>query len=112
MRIGPMGKLPKRYEKFMESYPDVGRAYRGLGDAIADAGPLDAKVRALVKIGIAVGSRQEGATRSHVRKALEAGATPDEIRHAVMQATTTVGFPNMMAGLSWVDEILEESSDD
>lgn len=105
-----MGKLPKRYEKFMETYPAVGQAYRELGDAVADAGPLDAKVRALVKIGISIGSRQEGATRSHVRKAMEAGATPEEIRHAILQATTTVGFPNMMAGLSWADDILEEAS--
>lgn len=105
-----MGKLPKRYEKFMETYPEVGRAYKDLGDAVAEAGPLDVKVRSLVKLGISVGARQEGAARSHARKALEAGATPEEIRHAVMQATTTVGFPTMMAGLSWVDGILEETS--
>lgn len=105
-----MGRLPKRYERFMETYPEVGKAYRALGDAVADAGPLDAKVRALVKLGISVGARQEGGARSHVRKALEAGATPEEIRHAVMQATTTVGFPTMMAGLSWADEVLEDVS--
>lgn len=103
-----MSKLPKRYEKFMETYPGVGVAYRGLGDAVAVAGPLDAKTCELVKIGIAVGARQEGGVRSHVRKALDAGASPDEIRHAVLQATTTVGFPNMMAGLSWADSVLEE----
>lgn len=103
-----MGKLPKRYVKFMETYPAVGKAYRELGDMVAVAGPLDAKVCQLVKIGIAVGARQEGGVRSHVRKALEAGATAEEIRHAILQATTTVGFPNMMASLSWADDILEE----
>lgn len=92
----------------METYPAVGQAYVGLGDAVAAAGPLDEKTREFVKIGIAVGARQEGGVRSHVRRALEAGATADEIRHTVMQATTTVGFPTMMAGLSWADEILEE----
>lgn len=105
-----MGRLPKRYEKFMETYPGVGKAYRELGDAVADAGPLDAKVRSLIKLGISVGARQEGGARSHVRKALEAGATAEEIRHAVLQATTTVGFPTMMAGLSWADDVLEEAS--
>lgn len=103
-----MQKLPKRYEKFMETYPEIGKAYKDLGAAVAAVGPLDSKVCELVKIGIAVGARQEGGVRSHVRKALEAGASADEIRHAVLQATTTVGFPNMMAGLSWADDILEE----
>lgn len=103
-----MSKLPKRYEKFMEAYPEVGAAYRRLGDSVAEAGPLDPKTCELVKIGIAVGARQEGGVRSHVRKALDAGASPDEIRHAILQATTTVGFPNMMAGLSWADTIIEE----
>ncbi len=107
-----MDKLPKRFEQFMETYPDIGKAYRGLGDATAEAGPLDAKTRALVKIGISVGAGQAGGTRSQVRKALLAGATPLEIRHAVLQATTTIGFPNMMAGLSWADDVLEASSDE
>lgn len=106
-----MSKLPKRYTKFFQRFPEVGESYRGLSDAVGAAGPLDPKTIELVKIGIAVGARMEGAVRSHVRKALEAGATPDEIRHAVLQATTTVGFPTMMAGLSWVDAILEESEE-
>ena len=103
-----MQKLPKRYEAFMETYPEIGKAYKDLGTAVANAGPLDSKVCELVKIGMSVGARHEGGVRSQVRKALEAGASAEEIRHAVLQATTTVGFPNMMAGLSWADAILEE----
>jgi 4-carboxymuconolactone decarboxylase len=80
-----------------------------MSDAVADAGPLDRKTRELVKIGIAIGAGQEGATHSHVRKALDAGATPDELKHAAMQALTTIGFPNMMRGLAWVEEVLDES---
>jgi alkylhydroperoxidase/carboxymuconolactone decarboxylase family protein YurZ len=92
----------------METYPEVGKAYEELGNSVNQAGPLDAKTRALVKLGICIGARMEGAAHSHVRKALAAGCTPQEIRHAVLQATTTVGFPNMMAGLSWVDDVLGE----
>mgnify|MGYP000190097505 CR=1 FL=1 len=103
-----MSKLPNRYTKFFERYPELGNAYRSMGEAALAAGPLDKKTIQLVKIGIAVGARMEGGVRSHVRKAVEAGATPEEIRHAVLQATTTVGFPTMMAGLAWVDEILDE----
>ena len=104
-----MRKLPSRYLEFFDRYPDVGKAYRSLGDAVVQAGPLDAKTQALVKLSIAIGARMEGAVHSHTRRSLEAGATPDEIRHAVLQATTTLGFPNMMAALSWVDEILDNA---
>jgi len=104
-----MGDVPKRFLKFHETYPDVGDAYRTLGDAVRASGPLDAKVQSLVKLGISVGARMEGAVHSHTRKAVEAGCTQEEIRHAVLQATTTIGFPNMMAAMSWVDDVLKNS---
>ncbi|MBS1714512.1 MAG: carboxymuconolactone decarboxylase family protein [Armatimonadetes bacterium] len=104
-----MSRLPQRYLQFFQDFPAVGSAYKDLGDAVATAGPLDKKTAELVKIGVALGARMEGAVHSHVRKALEAGATAEEIRHAVLQATTTIGFPNMMAGLSWVDETIAKA---
>lgn len=106
-----MSKVPKRFLTFVEANPEVGAAYKALGLAVAGAGPLDKRTQQLVKIGIAIGAGLEGAVHSHVRKALEAGATQEEIRHAAMQATTTVGFPTMMAGLSWVDDVLEADSE-
>jgi 4-carboxymuconolactone decarboxylase len=106
-----MNKIPGRFTRFKETYPKVGEAYEQLGEAVAESGPLDPRVRALVKLGIASGARMEGAVHSHVRKALESGCTPDEIRHAILQATTTIGFPNMMAALSWAEDVLDQQDD-
>ncbi len=103
-----MGNIPKHFTKFMETWPDVGRAYNSLGEATANAGPLDEKTRSLIKIGFSVGSRMESAVKSHARKARAAGATTDEIKHAVLLGMTTVGFPTTMAGLKWVETALEE----
>jgi 4-carboxymuconolactone decarboxylase len=103
-----MPKLPTRYTKFMQTHPEIGSAYKALGEATMNAGPLDHKTRELVKLGIAIGARMEGAVHSHVRKAVEAGAIADEIRHAALLSTTTLGFPNMMAALSWIDDELGE----
>lgn len=97
---------PKRFRQFGRKYPAVMEAYEALNAAAFAAGPLDAKARALVKLGIAVGAWREGAVHSHTRKALEAGCSPEEIRHVVLLATTTLGFPSMMATLTWVDDIL------
>lgn len=105
-----MAKLPDHYKAFLEAYPDVARAYQSLGEAATNAGPLDKKTICLIKLSMAIGAAQEGATHSHTRKSLEAGLTPDEIRHAVLQAVTTLGFPNMMRGLAWVEDVLRTSN--
>jgi 4-carboxymuconolactone decarboxylase len=107
-----MSKLPSRYVAFLENYPSIGEAYASIGKAVADAGPLDRKTRELVKLGISIAANQEGGTHSHARKAMDAGATPEELRHVALQALTTIGFPNMMKGLSWVEDVLGESQED
>ncbi|HEX2865513.1 MAG TPA: carboxymuconolactone decarboxylase family protein [Ignavibacteriales bacterium] len=102
-----MAGVPKRYQKFTEDYPQVAEAYEKLGEAVHEAGPLEAKTRALVKLTISVGARMEGAVHSHTRKALKAGLSHEEIRHAVMLALPTLGLPSTMAAMSWVDDVLE-----
>ncbi len=99
--------IPKRFKKFVQDYPDVATAYEAVGSAVHQAGPLDDKTRALLKLAISTGARLEGAVHSHARKALEAGVTPEEMRHAVILALPTIGLPSMMAALSWIDDILD-----
>jgi AhpD family alkylhydroperoxidase len=104
-----MSKLPKRYQKFHKDYPDVAASYEKLGEAVHNSGPLDDKTRSLIKLAISTGARLEGAVHSHTRKAIKAGATPEEIHHTVMLALPTIGLPSTMAAFSWVDDILEDS---
>lgn len=44
---------------------------------------------------------------SHVRRALELGATASEIRHLVTLAVPTVGFPNAAAAFTWIEDVLK-----
>jgi alkylhydroperoxidase/carboxymuconolactone decarboxylase family protein YurZ len=100
-------KLPSAYRRFADAQPRLMKAYEELSAATLAEGPLDRKHAELVKIGITIGARLEGATHSHSRRALEAGATPDEIRHAIRLALTTIGFPSMMAALGWADDVID-----
>lgn len=102
-----MSKLPKAYQRFQEEYPEIARAYDNLGAAVHQAGPLDEKTRVLVKLALAIGAQSEGATHSHAARALELGATEGEIRHVVLLAIPTIGFPRMMAAMTWVDDVLK-----
>jgi alkylhydroperoxidase/carboxymuconolactone decarboxylase family protein YurZ len=100
-----MPKVPDWYTQVTKRHPKVLKAYESLGQTCQEAGPLDGKTRALVKLAIAVGARLEGAVHSHARRAVEAGVSLDEVRHTVLLATTTIGFPSMMAALSWVEDV-------
>ena len=106
-----MAQPPKKLQRFLLSYPDVGHASEALGDAAATAGPLNRKTLQLVKLGISIGMRHEGAVHALVRQAPEAGCTSDEVRHATVLAVTTLGFPSMFAAYTWVDEGLRDRSD-
>jgi alkylhydroperoxidase/carboxymuconolactone decarboxylase family protein YurZ len=100
-------KLPSAYRRFADAQPRIMKAYEELSAATLADGPLERKHAELVKIGITIGAGLEGATHSHVRRALEAGATPEEIRHAIRLALTTVGFPSMMAALGWANDVID-----
>jgi AhpD family alkylhydroperoxidase len=101
-----MTELPATYRRFAELHPSVSRAYESLGEACAQAGPVDDKTRELIKLAIAVGARLEGGVHSHARRALTAGATASEIRHLVTLAVPTVGFPNAAAAFTWIEDVL------
>jgi alkylhydroperoxidase/carboxymuconolactone decarboxylase family protein YurZ len=103
--------LPKVYQNFQDRFPKVFEDFKKIGISTREAGPLDEKIQNLVKLGIAVGANSRGGVMSNTRKALAAGATADEVRHAVLLAMTTTGFPNMIAALSWVEEVLSGADD-
>ena len=93
--------IKKRFEKFFNAVEELGQISR-------KEGPLDAKNSHLIQLAAAATLRSEGSVHSHTRRAVEAGAEPDEIYHAVILLTTTIGFPNVAAALSWVDEVLQK----
>lgn len=98
--------LPEVYLRFRSDYPSVSTALDALGEAVDGAGPLEERTARLVKLGLAIGASAEGSVRSNARKALAAGASPDEVRHVALLAITTCGFPAAIAGIGWVDEVL------
>jgi 4-carboxymuconolactone decarboxylase len=103
-----MGYLPEIYKEFNQQFPEVAKAYDAIAASCHDWGPLDKKTRRLVKLGIAIGLSSEGAVRSHARRALQEGISPDELRHSALMALTTAGFPAMIASMKWVDEVIEK----
>ena len=107
-----MNYLPDIFKEFRHEYPEITKAYDELARKCHGWGPLDAKTRRLIKLGIAVGINSDGGVRSHVRRALEEGISPEEIRHAVLLAFTTAGYPTMIAALKWAEEVISKYPSD
>jgi alkylhydroperoxidase/carboxymuconolactone decarboxylase family protein YurZ len=99
-------ELPDVLAEFAGEYPQVWAAYNRLGNAAAEAGPLDEKSQRLVKLGIAIGAQRQGAVHSHARRALKAGCTPEELVHVGILAITTVGWPAAFAAICWIKAII------
>jgi len=101
--------LPAVYVAFRDRFPDVAKNQDALASSIDAAGPLDEKTSRLVKLGIALGSQADGAVRSNVRKALQAGASHEEVEQAILLGLTTRGFPATIAAWQWMNEVIAES---
>jgi len=104
-----MNKVPvKHYQLMKRRYPELLKAVEQLGEVAAAAGPLDEKIKHLVQLGAAAALHSEGAVHSHTRRALRCGASAAEIRHALVLLTSTIGFPTVVAALSWADDIIDK----
>ena len=99
-------RAPNAYRRLKLQHADYIEAVEALGSAVRQAGPLEEKITQLVQLSAAAAIRSEGAVHSHVRRALEIGATADEIHHALISITSTIGFPNVRAALCWADDVI------
>jgi alkylhydroperoxidase/carboxymuconolactone decarboxylase family protein YurZ len=104
-----MPDRPEFYERMKRIHPEVMTAYEALGEAARSAGPLDGKTAALVKLGLSIAAELEGGSHSAVNKALDAGCTPEEIRHVATLSVTTLGFPAMVRARAWIEDVLSQT---
>ena len=89
--------MPETLDHFKAQYPKSWKAYEQLRDTCDAEGPLDRKTIELIKIGISTALEHDGGLVAHISQARKAGATDNEIGHAVLVATGLVGFPSVLA---------------
>jgi len=103
-------KFPKWYTHIKKNHGKFIDCLEQLGEAVRRDGPLDVKTAHLIQLAAAAAIRSQGSVHSHVRRAREAGASPEEIYHALILLTSTIGFPTVSAALSWAYDLLEEKA--
>jgi 4-carboxymuconolactone decarboxylase len=103
-----MSELPNQYLSIQKRFKKILKAVDNLGRVAKKAGPIDKKTSHLIQLAAAAAIKSEGALHSHTRRALKAGAKPEEIYHALFLLTSTIGFPTVSAALSWADDIIKK----
>ena len=100
-------QLPATFKEFIQRFPEIGEAHQKVASVVEGMGPLDRKTCELIKIGICLGAGLESATRSHVRRAREHGASVEEMEQAIMLGMNTCGFPSTVAAWRWMRQQLD-----
>ena len=96
-----MEDLHETFKAFKQEFPEVWARHEALGREIHEnGGPLPEKVRWLIKVAVSASSQHRLSLETHVAKAREAGATEDEIKHALLLVLQTTGFPMFMESYS------------
>ena len=97
---------PSAFREFAAKYPSVIDAYEHFGEAVRAAGPLTPREVAIAKLAISSGARMQGSAHAHARKALAQQIDGAALEHVALLSAPTIGFPNMMAALGWVRDVL------
>ena len=106
--IDDTDELPSVPGRLASEQPEVWEAYSDLGKACSEAGPIDDETKRIVKLALAVGAQSEGAVHSHTRRGLDEGIDPKALEHVGILSIPTLGFPEAMAGLSWIEDYTDE----
>ncbi len=97
--------FPERYETICgqmgqlgQKLPETMTAFGELHKSSIEDGALSSKVKEMIALGIAITIRCEGCIAFHVRDAIKAGATPEEIAETVGVAVLMGGGPSVVYG--------------
>ncbi len=94
---------PARIASFKDAAPDTARAFGGMFQKLMGDGALTVREKELIAVAIGMALRCEPCIYSHVEKALQAGATRDEILDAAGVVVMMQGGP----GYVYVPRIIE-----
>lgn len=82
-------------EKLAEELPGVMQAFSGLHEEVLSEGALSVKVKRLIMLGASVAVRCEPCIRVHVKGAMEAGASREEMLEAASAGILMGGGPSV-----------------
>jgi AhpD family alkylhydroperoxidase len=98
-----LATLEKNIGQLGRETGDFMQAFRNFVGKVHDNGVLDTKTTELIIVALAIGRQCENCLQYHVRAALSAGASREEILAAVQCAILMGGGPALMEGQAVID---------
>ncbi|TDO98796.1 carboxymuconolactone decarboxylase family protein [Marinomonas balearica] len=97
--------------EYRVSSPDILNGFMAMHKAAMQDGVVPLKVKEMMAVGIGIAARCDGCIASHVKAALRAGCTRDELIEVINVAIMMGGGPSVIYGtqaLGAADEFLAE----
>ncbi len=99
-----MKKEKLRPYRFTEAVgKDLSKSFENLSSGIMDDGALSSKEKSLIALACAVAVKCEHCVKAHKEKALDAGATVDEI----LEAAAVAGLVRLGSGFTFASFLLD-----
>jgi alkylhydroperoxidase/carboxymuconolactone decarboxylase family protein YurZ len=102
-------ELPASLRSFIAKYPKVWTAHEKLGIECSRGGPLTEREIQLIKLAVTGSISLETSFKTHVKKAMRAGATGPQIEHAIIQMLPILGLARTMMAMKWYREASQKS---
>jgi alkylhydroperoxidase/carboxymuconolactone decarboxylase family protein YurZ len=101
--MAELDAVVSRYPRFLDEAAHL------LTETLYEEAALDRRTIELVLCSLLAGRRWELGVRTHVAKAIEHGATSDEVRGAILLSFAVFGFSSAGPALDWAEAALAEA---
>ena len=104
-----MTRQPSEQREYLvQQFPKVSEGFFGMREAIKAVGPLDTKTQELITTAIYATAGTEPGTKTHALRALQAGASIEELNQALLLCLgVSMGFSHTYTAIEWVREVAE-----
>ncbi|MCU0211239.1 MULTISPECIES: hypothetical protein [Pseudomonas] len=96
-----------KFKAFSEAFDEAYGPCKTSFITAIKSGPLNESEMSLIRFGVSLGTKHEGAIQSNVRNCLRLGISKETILQAVRTANGTLGLPDFSDVYSYVIEALE-----
>ncbi|MBZ8118807.1 carboxymuconolactone decarboxylase family protein [Roseovarius sp. LXJ103] len=97
-------QMPGAAGDLADQPPSIWSAYSSFGKACAEASPLSARERRLVKLALAIGTNSEEAVPSHTHRARAKGIEDAALHQVALLAIGPLGLPRAVASKTWTED--------
>src|SRR5262249_3396198 len=106
-----MADIPEELNEIIRHFPEFwSEAGHLFTETLYESVKLDRKTIELILLALLAGRRWETGVKVHTAAALQHGASPDEVRGALLMSMAVFSTSSAVSGLHWAEPILTASA--